>query len=81
MCGECWRHCPAKAITPYAQAIGFDYDRCIRCYCCVEMCPHGALVAAETGPGKALRHLAVLKDHIANRMGHKGARRPRRSLH
>ena len=50
LCGECWRVCPAKAITPYARMIGFDYDRCIRCYCCVEMCPHGALKAVFDGP-------------------------------
>jgi ferredoxin len=81
MCGECCRHCPAKAITPYAENIGFDYDRCIRCYCCVEMCPHGALAAVETGPGKALRHLSVIRDRLVQRVGRKAARRPRRSSH
>ncbi len=81
MCGECWRHCPAGAITAYAEAIGFDYDRCIRCYCCVEMCPHGALAAVETGPGKALRHLSVIRERIVRRMGRKGACRARRSSH
>ncbi|MCU0561390.1 MAG: DUF362 domain-containing protein [Desulfobacterales bacterium] len=68
MCGECWRVCPAKAITAYARQIGFDYDRCIRCYCCVEMCPHGALKAAETGPGRIVRKLAGLRDHLAVRL-------------
>ena len=43
LCGECWRVCPAKAITPYARMIGFDYDRCIRCYCCLEVCPEAAI--------------------------------------
>ncbi|MGD8304703.1 MAG: DUF362 domain-containing protein [Desulfobacterales bacterium] len=60
MCGECWNICPASAITPYAQALGFDYDRCIRCYCCIEICPHGALQAVETPPGKLLRRIAHL---------------------
>jgi ferredoxin len=69
MCGECWRVCPAKAITPYANLIGFDYDRCIRCYCCVEMCPHGALKAVETGPGRFVRKLAGLRDHVSVRLG------------
>ncbi len=71
ICGECWRLCPAKAITPHGQRIGFDYDRCIRCYCCVEMCPHGALNAVETGPGRFVRELAGLRDHIAVRLGKK----------
>ncbi len=75
MCGECWRLCPAKAITPYAKQIDFDYDRCIRCYCCVEMCPHGALKAVETGPGRVVRKLAGLRDHVVLRLG-KGRRTP-----
>jgi uncharacterized protein (DUF362 family)/Pyruvate/2-oxoacid:ferredoxin oxidoreductase delta subunit len=73
LCGECWRCCPAKAITPYAEAVGFDYDRCIRCYCCVEMCPHAALKTAETAPGRAARHLAGLRDRLTHRLG----RRPK----
>jgi uncharacterized protein (DUF362 family)/ferredoxin len=75
LCGECWRVCPAKAITPYARMIGFDYDRCIRCYCCVEMCPHGALTAVETQAGRIVRRLAGLRDHIAVRIGKRGQRR------
>jgi len=81
LCGECWRYCPAKAITPYAKIIGFDYDRCIRCYCCIEMCPHGALKPVETRPGQVVRHLAGLRDRITLRMGRKGAQRRRRSPH
>jgi uncharacterized protein (DUF362 family)/Pyruvate/2-oxoacid:ferredoxin oxidoreductase delta subunit len=75
MCGECWRYCPAKAITPYARSIDFDYDRCIRCYCCVEMCPHGALAAVETGPAKTVRRLSALRDRLVQRMGRKRMRR------
>ena len=60
LCGECWQYCPAKAISPYEKAIGFDYDRCIRCYCCIEVCPHGALAAVETIPGRLLRRLTRL---------------------
>ena len=60
-CGECWQYCPAKAISPDTKAIYFDYDSCIRCYCCIEICPHGALRAASTLPGRILRKLSVLK--------------------
>jgi uncharacterized protein (DUF362 family)/ferredoxin len=76
-CGECWRYCPAKAITPYAGVIGFDYDRCIRCYCCIEMCPHGALAAVETHPGKMIRKLAGLRDRVAARLTDRRRRAPR----
>ncbi|MDM8524047.1 DUF362 domain-containing protein [Desulfococcaceae bacterium HSG8] len=54
-CGECSKYCPAKAVFPGEKQIQFDYDKCIRCYCCVEICPHGALRAAETLPGKVMR--------------------------
>jgi uncharacterized protein (DUF362 family)/Pyruvate/2-oxoacid:ferredoxin oxidoreductase delta subunit len=54
-CGECWRYCPARAITPELSGLLFDYDTCIRCYCCIEVCPYGALSAKETAVGKAAR--------------------------
>ncbi|MBC8199920.1 MAG: DUF362 domain-containing protein [Desulfobacterales bacterium] len=54
LCGECWQYCPTKAITKQEKGIDFDYDRCIRCYCCIEVCPHGALRSAEPLPGKIL---------------------------
>ncbi len=60
LCGECWQYCPAEAITPDDNIIGFDYDRCIRCYCCVEICPHGALAARETLAGKVIRRISRL---------------------
>ncbi len=57
LCGECWKFCPAKAIEPRRGGLAFDYDRCIRCYCCVEVCPHGALAARETTAGRVVRKL------------------------
>ncbi|MCP4692648.1 MAG: DUF362 domain-containing protein [Desulfobacterales bacterium] len=60
-CGECWQYCPARAITESGDAIQFDYERCIRCYCCVEVCPHGALEARRPVLGKLLNSLGILK--------------------
>jgi uncharacterized protein (DUF362 family)/Pyruvate/2-oxoacid:ferredoxin oxidoreductase delta subunit len=54
-CGECWRYCPAKAIEPEIKGLKFNYDKCIRCYCCIEVCPYAALSAQETMLGKAVR--------------------------
>lgn len=54
-CGECWRYCPAQAIEPEIKGLKFDYDKCIRCYCCIEVCPYGALSARQTMLGKAVR--------------------------
>jgi len=59
LCSECWRYCPAKAIVPGKKRVVFDYDKCIRCYCCLEVCPHGALHAKETLPGKVIRRLSL----------------------
>jgi Fe-S-cluster-containing hydrogenase component 2 len=58
MCGECWKICPAKAITARKSDLSFDYDRCIRCYCCIEVCPHSALHAVETTAGRVIRRAA-----------------------
>jgi ferredoxin len=59
LCGECWRYCPAKAISLKKKRITFDYDKCIRCYCCLEVCPQGALMAEETLPGKIIRRFSL----------------------
>jgi uncharacterized protein (DUF362 family)/Pyruvate/2-oxoacid:ferredoxin oxidoreductase delta subunit len=60
LCGECWKICPARAITPEAKPLCFDYDRCIRCYCCIEVCPFGALRTMEPLAGKIVRGAASL---------------------
>jgi Pyruvate/2-oxoacid:ferredoxin oxidoreductase delta subunit len=57
ICGECVKYCPVKAISRQRQGVAFDYDQCIRCYCCVEVCPHGALRAEEPRLGRWLRKL------------------------
>jgi len=59
LCGECWKYCPAEAISHDKEKISFDYDRCIRCYCCIEVCPEGALKAVETFPGRIIRKLLL----------------------
>ncbi|MHC1742056.1 MAG: DUF362 domain-containing protein [Syntrophobacteraceae bacterium] len=56
-CGDCLRYCPAHAVSQQGKEIRFDYDRCIRCYCCVEVCPHGALRSKEPILGKVFRNL------------------------
>jgi uncharacterized protein (DUF362 family)/Pyruvate/2-oxoacid:ferredoxin oxidoreductase delta subunit len=60
MCGECWKICPAAAIMPEQKPLRFDYDRCIRCYCCIEVCPFAALDVAETRVGRIVRRAAAL---------------------
>ncbi len=57
LCGECWKICPAKVITHNIRGVLFDYDKCIRCYCCLEVCPHGAIRAREPVLGRLRRWL------------------------
>jgi len=52
LCGDCWKYCPAHAISHDRERVLFDYDQCIRCYCCIEVCPHGALRTEEPVLGK-----------------------------
>jgi uncharacterized protein (DUF362 family)/Pyruvate/2-oxoacid:ferredoxin oxidoreductase delta subunit len=57
LCGKCWNYCPARAIIVEKKKLRFDYDKCIRCYCCIEVCPCGALSAVETTYGRLARKI------------------------
>lgn len=51
-CGHCVKHCPPQAMTLDAQSVKIDYGRCIRCFCCQELCPYDAI---ETRQGFLLK--------------------------
>lgn len=57
LCGKCSIICPAEAIEEKTDKIEFDYSKCIRCYCCIEVCPFGALHSQETFGGRLTRKL------------------------
>jgi uncharacterized protein (DUF362 family)/Pyruvate/2-oxoacid:ferredoxin oxidoreductase delta subunit len=61
LCGECWKYCPAKAITVEENRLRFDYGKCIRCFCCLEVCPCGALRIRETVAARLVRTLIERK--------------------
>ena len=43
LCRVCVQHCPAQVMKLVDAKIVIDYKRCIRCYCCQELCPYGAI--------------------------------------
>jgi uncharacterized protein (DUF362 family)/NAD-dependent dihydropyrimidine dehydrogenase PreA subunit len=65
-CGICVEVCPleqkalsfekGKDVTPK-----YDYQECIRCYCCQEMCPHHAIEVETPLLGKLLYKAKILK--------------------
>lgn len=42
-CGSCVAVCAAGALKRSAPTPVFNYDKCIRCYCCQEFCPEHAV--------------------------------------
>jgi NAD-dependent dihydropyrimidine dehydrogenase PreA subunit len=52
-CGTCVQSCPVegKAINwlngDKTKAPVYDYKKCIRCYCCQEMCPESAIIIKD----------------------------------
>ncbi len=42
-CGHCITHCPPHAMQMDNRGVQIDYGRCIRCFCCQELCPHNAI--------------------------------------
>lgn len=59
-CGRCWQLCPVSAITWSMDKMAFNYNKCVRCYCCIEVCPHGALTVFEPVFSKILRKLKII---------------------
>ncbi len=47
LCSDCVKHCPPEAMQIAGNRLQIDYERCIRCFCCQELCPHGALVTKQ----------------------------------
>ncbi len=43
LCRDCVTHCPPEAMRIADRKLLIDYERCIRCFCCQELCPHAAL--------------------------------------
>jgi ferredoxin len=47
LCGHCVTHCPAQVMTLGKRGVTIDYGRCIRCFCCQELCPHAAIATRQ----------------------------------
>ena len=47
LCNDCVTHCPPAAMKIENNRLHIDYDQCIRCFCCQELCPHGALMTKQ----------------------------------
>ena len=72
-CGKCHDHCPAKAITMHPHKnkrfAKIDYNKCIRCYCCQELCPFGA-VKIKSGIIYKILHIKKNKNRTTNPHSH-----------
>jgi uncharacterized protein (DUF362 family)/Pyruvate/2-oxoacid:ferredoxin oxidoreductase delta subunit len=60
LCGDCWRYCPVKAIDHHIKGVRYNYDTCIRCYCCLEICPYGAISIKVPLLGKILQGTGLI---------------------
>jgi uncharacterized protein (DUF362 family)/ferredoxin len=47
LCGVCVKGCPPQVIRIEGKKLVFDYSRCIRCFCCRELCPEAALAVKK----------------------------------
>jgi len=56
-CGVCVDACPNRAISMVSGRARINRHRCIRCYCCHELCPYGGIVLSPSRTGKILRAL------------------------
>lgn len=56
-CGVCLEHCPPQAISKKNQTMVIDKSKCISCFCCHELCIHGAVKIVQPRLGKFLGSL------------------------
>ncbi len=56
-CGICVKGCPQKAIELVDNISKINYSKCIRCYCCHELCPYGSIQLKRSLVHKILRRL------------------------
>ena len=47
LCNQCVKICPTKALIEKNKGLVFDYGKCIRCFCCQEICPEGAITIQQ----------------------------------
>lgn len=59
-CGRCEAVCAAGALIHSNRTLSFDYGKCIRCYCCHEMCPVQAIEFRESPVIRWLRTIERL---------------------
>ncbi len=57
-CSHCVTHCPPQAMTLDARGVKIDYGHCIRCFCCQELCPYGAIITQQ---GALLRFVEFIQ--------------------
>ena len=50
LCNQCVEFCPPKVLKENEKGLEIDYGKCIRCFCCQEICPEGA-IRIEAGWG------------------------------
>ncbi len=55
-CGVCRDNCAGSAIMIVKEKAYIDYSKCIRCFCCHELCPHNSVDLRSKDP-KLLRKL------------------------
>ena len=53
-CMECVKACPVAALSVSGVKLEIDYDKCIWCMCCSEVCRYEAVVARRTVTGNIM---------------------------
>ncbi len=54
LCGDCVAVCPPQVMTLTDRGVEIDHANCIRCYCCQELCPQGAIESRKGLLGRLL---------------------------
>ncbi len=73
-CGKCAQHCPAQAITVSGGRARVEQSKCIRCFCCQELCPFDAVHLHKPMLYRIMRTLSKTKRSSANATAEKATK-------
>lgn len=72
-CRSCIKTCPVDAISGEGKELRIDYNACIRCYCCQEVCPEQAIPLVMSPLRNTIEGMLAVRRRIRHMVRREGS--------